>query len=273
MSHSAIPFSHYDAMPAYEPSLDLPYERPAALDSCKSNVGGRERLISLAAGTAVAVFGLVKGQRGRLPLVALGVAIAGRGLTGRCQLYKRLGINTASPRTDRPRTAIPAKQGYKVEKAVTINRPAAELYAFWCDLANLPQVMRHLESVEILDDNRSRWTAVGPLGRPFTWDAEIFNDRANELIAWRSIPGGDVDTAGSIHFVPQSHDRGTEVKVSLKYDPPAGKLGAWIASVLGSDLESQIAEDLANFKRRMETGEVPTVAGQTSGRTHDSINV
>lgn len=272
MSHSAIPFSLSDAMPAHEPSLRSPYDGPPAFNACEANVGGRERLLSLAAGTALGAFGLFRGQRGRLPLVALGIALAGRGLTGRCQLYQILGINTASPCVDRHRTVIPAKQGYKVEKAVTINRPVVELYAFWRDLANLPQVMRHLESVEVLDGQRSRWTALGPLGRPFTWDAEIFNDRANELIAWRSIPGGDVDTAGSIHFIPQSHNRGTEVKVSLKYDPPAGKLGAWIASVLGSDLESQIVEDLANFKRQMETGEVPTVAGQSSGRTQDSLN-
>lgn len=269
MSRSAIPLSLTEPMPVHEPSLRSPYSGAAAASSCGANVSGRERMLSLAAGAAIGAFGLMRGQRGRLPLVALGAALAGRGLTGRCQLYHMLGINTAAPCADRPQTAIPAKQGYKVEKAVTINRPAAELYGFWRDLSNLPQVMRHLKKVEV-DESRSRWTAVGPLGRPFTWDAEIFNDRANEIIAWRSIPGGDVDTAGSIHFIPQSHDRGTEVKVSLKYDPPAGKLGAWIASVLGSELESQIVEDLANFKRQMEAGEIPTVVGQSSGRRERS---
>ena len=270
MSHTAVPISSSKSMPAHEPSLRSPFAGPPAATTCGANVSGRERMLSLAAGAALGAFGLMRGQRGRLPLVALGAALAGRGLTGRCQLYHLLGINTAAPCADRPQTAIPAKQGYRVEKAVTINRPAAELYAFWRNLANLPQVMRHLKEVEVLDESRSRWTAVGPLGRPFAWDAEIFNDRANEMIAWRSIPGGDVDTAGSIHFIPQSHDRGTEVKVSLKYDPPAGKLGAWIASVLGSDLETQIVEDLANFKRQMEAGEIPTVVGQSSGRREGS---
>jgi uncharacterized membrane protein len=86
------------------------------------------------------------------------------------------------------------------------------------------------------------------------------------MIAWQSLPGGDVATAGSIHFKELGNKRGTEVAVSLKYDPPAGRVGAWLATLLGSGVEKQIADDLRNFKRYVETGETPTVEGQPSGR-------
>jgi uncharacterized membrane protein len=153
-----------------------------------------------------------------------------------------------------------------VEKAVTINRPAADLYQFWRKLENLPQVMRHLDRVAATDGARSHWVAKGLLGRQVKWDAEIFNDRENEVIAWRSLPGGDVDTAGSVHFKQQDHDRGTIVAVSLKYDPPAGKLGAWAATLFGENPEESIAEDLRAFKQVMEAGEIPSTRGQPSGR-------
>jgi uncharacterized membrane protein len=71
-----------------------------------------------------------------------------------------------------------------------------------------------------------------------------------------------VDTAGSIHFSPLTHDRGTKVTISLSYNPPAGKVGAKLADFFGWGLEQQIAEDLHRFKSLMETGEITTAASQ-----------
>src|SRR5438034_10305159 len=87
--------------------------------------------------------------------------------------------------------------------------------------------MSHLQSVKVLDDKRSHWVAKGPIGSDAEWDAEIINEIPNELIAWRSVDGSTVDNAGSVHFLPLRG--GTEVRVILRYYPPAGKLGAEIA--------------------------------------------
>jgi uncharacterized membrane protein len=103
------------------------------------------------------------------------------------------------------------------------------------------------------------------LGKTVEWDAEIFNDVENELIAWRSLPGGDVATVGSVRFAPPENHRGTRVTVNMKYDPPAGKVGVWAASMLGADPDSEIQEDLGRFKQMMESGEAPTTAGQSFG--------
>src|SRR5207248_82918 len=159
------------------------------------------------------------------------------------------------------RTSVPAGSGCKVEKTITINKPASELYGYWRNLENLPRFMRHLESVTA-DGNRSHWVAKAPLGTSVSWDAEIITERPNELIGWRSLPGSTVDTAGSVHFGQAPGGRGTEVHVTLKYDPPAGKVGATVANWLGEAPEQEIAEDLSTFKRMMEAGEIPTTQGQ-----------
>jgi uncharacterized membrane protein len=230
---------------------------------CGVNVGSYERLASLFAGTTLAGYGLFQSQRGRLPLATLGAALVYRGLTGRCMTYAALGVSTADKHNDA--TVIPAKQGVKVEKTITVNRPASELYGFWREVENLPKVMRHLKRVDAIDRTRSHWVAEA-LGKEVEWDAEIFNDRENEAIAWRSLPGGDVDTAGSVHFKPLGQTQATQMTVSLKFDPPAGKVAAWLADLLGDGLEDKVADDLCNFKRFMEIGENASRAGEPAGR-------
>jgi uncharacterized membrane protein len=113
--------------------------------------------------------------------------------------------------------------------------------------------MSNLKKVEQLDSQRSHWVARGPIGSEIEWDAEIHNERGNELIAWRSLPGGDIDTAGSIHFRPARQPRVTEVTLSMKFNPPAGRIGARIAEWLGEGLEQKLDEDLPRFKQVMET--------------------
>jgi uncharacterized membrane protein len=119
--------------------------------------------------------------------------------------------------------------------------------------------MEHLESVQVLDDRRSRWTAKGPAGRNVEWEAEIHNEIPGERIAWRSLPNADVDNAGSVHFRDLGNGR-TEVRVVLSYAPPAGRLGAAIAKLFGEEPSQQVAEDLRRFKQVMEAGEVASTA-------------
>ncbi|SCG74976.1 SRPBCC family protein [Micromonospora coxensis] len=143
-----------------------------------------------------------------------------------------------------------------MEVGVTVNRPASEAYRFWRDLENLPRFMAHLEAVRVEDLRISHWTARGPAGRHVGWDAEIVEDRPNELIAWRSLPGARVRNAGRVRFVPAPGDRGTEVRVELGYAPPAGRLGRAVAKLFGEEPEQQVRDDLRRFKQVLETGEV-----------------
>jgi uncharacterized membrane protein len=228
------------------------------------NVGPTERLISMVGGGLLGLYGLSRRSSGGLLLAGTGAALAFRGATGHCHVYQSLGVSSAS---HRERTAVPSGQGIKIEESVTILRSQEELFGFWRRLENLPRVMHHLCSVQELGGNRSHWVAKGLTGN-VEWDAEIITERPNELIGWKSLDDSEVDTAGSVHFRPAPGNRGTEVKVVLSYNPPAGQVGATIAWLAGHDPESQIREDLRAFKRLMETGTVPTTEGQSRGKCY-----
>ena len=225
------------------------------------NVAPTERLVSLGLGTCLTVFGITSRKFSPLALAAGGYLLY-RGLAGNCPLYQALGVGTDG--TSGPEAVIPAREGVKVEHSVTVNRPAGEVYRFWRNLSELPRFMDHLNEVRETGAGKSHWVARGPLGMSVAWDAELIEDRP-EVISWRSLPGSDVDTAGSVHFTAAPAGRGTEVRVTLKYDPPAGKLGHALAQVFGGSPDRQIEEDLHRFKSVMETGTTPTTQGQPRG--------
>ena len=143
-----------------------------------------------------------------------------------------------------------------VTEAITINRPRNEVYGFWHNFENLPRFMAHLESVEVLDQGRSHWKAKAPAGTTVEWDAETVEDRPNELIAWRSLPGSTIPNSGSVRFKDAPGNRGTEIVVELRYQPPGGKIGALFAKLFGEEPEQQIKGDLRRFKQVMEIGEI-----------------
>ncbi|HKP87665.1 MAG TPA: SRPBCC family protein [Blastocatellia bacterium] len=139
---------------------------------------------------------------------------------------------------------------------ITINRPPEEVYRFWRNFENLPRFMSHLESVQVMGDKRSHWVAKAPAGMSVEWDAEIIDDRPNQLIAWRSLEGADVDNYGTVSFDRAPGGRGTEIRVEVEYNPPGGALGAGIAKLFGEAPEQQIKGDLRRLKQVLEIGEV-----------------
>src|SRR2546423_9525886 len=155
-----------------------------------------------------------------------------RGAKGYKRLYRIVGKKAPG----KPVTL--AKRPLKFDQAIAVNRPPADLYSFWRNLENLPKVMSHLLSVQQGLDGRSHWVAKAPAGTVVEWDAQVINDVANELIAWRSLEGSDVDNAGSVHFeaLPEG---GTRVCVVIRYTPPADILGAKMAKLFGADPEGE----------------------------------
>jgi uncharacterized membrane protein len=176
-----------------------------------------------------------------------------------------MGIRTAPLGQGAETTAVPYELGIRVDRAITIARPRAEIYRFWRNLSNLPRFMKNVESITD-DGTRSHWVVKAPGGRTVQWDAVIHNEIENELIAWRSLPGAKVANAGSVWFRDAPGGRGTEIRVELQYDPPAGVLGAIVASLQGKEPGQQIQEDLYRLKALLEAGEVVTTEGQPGGR-------
>jgi len=212
------------------------------------NVGALERGLSLIGGGALVLYGLRR-SLGNLTLMLGGGALIYRGLTGYCAAYQALGVNTATR---------DAGLGVALRATITVNKPAAEVYRFWRHLENHPRFMRHLESVASTNGKRSHWVAQAPLPAPIEWDADIVSERENALLSWRSLPGSDVDHAGTVRFRELPNGRGTEVRVRLEYAPPGGLVGVAVGNLFKTLTEQQLKEDLRRFKQIIETGETPT---------------
>jgi uncharacterized membrane protein len=218
------------------------------------NVADAERWASAVGGGLLAVYGLKRGSLGGLALAAIGGALVYRGYTGQCSVYRALDVDTASGRSGK--LAEPVHGGTLVKSTLTVDRPAAELHDFWSDVNNLNSFMNHVESITRLDDTHSRWVIKGPFGITLQWDSEILTSNPPEVISWRSIPGGDLNSAGSVQFRPAPGNQGTEVTLEVNYEPPAGAIGKAIAKVMGQDPERVVADHLRRFKQLMETGEI-----------------
>jgi uncharacterized membrane protein len=137
-----------------------------------------------------------------------------------------------------------------------IAKPRAELYAFWHNFENLPRFMDHLMAVRVESPSRSHWKAKAPAGQTVEWDAELVNDVPDTIIAWKSVGDAAVPNAGAVNFSDAPGGRGTIVKVTLDYEPPAGKLGAAVARLFGEEPDKQVRDDLRRFKQLMETGDI-----------------
>jgi uncharacterized membrane protein len=239
------------------------------------NVGRGERAASIGAGTLLLARGVqTRGWLGTATAL-MGIAFLRRGITGYCYTYQALGINSASEASTNGKrgekgtgqnVSVPHLTGTRIDEAVTVNLPPAEVYRFWRNLANIAEFMEHVESVRTMEDgNRSQWTAKGPGGKCVEWEALIISEKENERIAWRSTEGSDIPHAGSVQFREAAGGRGTEVHVEILYSPPGGPAGAMLAKVFGEDPAKQIRSDLKRIKARLEAGVLPNTEGQPVG--------
>jgi uncharacterized membrane protein len=199
----------------------------------------------------------------RRPAAATGLALASGAL-----MYRRLDGRRAagrSPLTE-TRAALGERRGIHVREAIRLERPIGEVYRFWRQLEQLPRFMSHLDSVEeTADGTRSHWIARGPAGLRVEWDAEIINEQENRTLAWTSLPGSDIVTAGSVTFAPARGGRSTQVTVRLQYAPPAGRAGDWVAWAFGRAPAQTVREDLRRLKQLLEAGELARAGRASTG--------
>jgi uncharacterized membrane protein len=219
------------------------------------NIHPIERCASVVGGTLLAAAGLRRRSRGGGLMVLAGSEMLRRGMTGRSFLYQALGTRTRSTGQGAKTTSVPYELGERGRALIRIERPRSEVFAFWRDLRNLPQFMKHLKSIKVLDSKHSHWVAQGPAGKSLEWNAEIITESPNKLIGWRSVKGSTVDSAGSVHF-EDTPGGGTEVTVEFQYNLPAGSAGALIARLFGRDAQAEMQTDLMRLKYLLEHAEV-----------------
>lgn len=217
------------------------------------NVPRWERIASVVLGGGLAgvgiarVAGVRRSERGIASGVALGIlgiALLGRGLSGRSGLYRMRAV----------------RKGIEVRRAVTIQCTPREVYELWRDLRNLPRFMEHVKSIEIETDRVSRWrVAEGP--KTLEWRAEITEDTPGRRLRWRTLPGSDIEHEGVLDVYEAPGGRGTVVEVRMRYRPPGGLVVMGMLNGILRKLPGlQLAEELARLRMLIETGELATGA-------------
>src|SRR5437660_8179620 len=93
-------------------------------------------------GGALAVLGLSRRSRSGIALAAAGGLLAYQGAT------------------------LDPEKEFHAEASFVVNCSPQKAYQYWRDFENLPRFMRNLQSVKVLEDGRSEWSAVGRLNMP-----------------------------------------------------------------------------------------------------------
>jgi uncharacterized membrane protein len=201
------------------------------------------RLVGGATGASL----LVAGAR-RRGWIGGGMAILGLGLVSRA----------ASNRPMRRLLRIGgSRAGIDVRKAIAIDAPVSQVYAFWERWENFPQFLEHVREVRDEGGGWTRWRVAGPAGVELVYDAVVTATIPNHLIAWKTAPRQAIRHAGVVRF-EESAPGSTRVEVHMTYNPPAGQLGHAVASLMGADPRSALDDDLLRLKSLLEEGRSPS---------------
>lgn len=206
----------------------------------KTNVGNTERLISIAAGTALVAYRLKFGKRRKLlfdPVFAEGISLLARGLIGVDPFYRALDVSTVSPKpySKLEKTSWLGTVTYRVRRSITIDKPREELFKRWRFIGMLPPAMNEIDEV------------------PY------------ECVSWRSAQAERPERAGTIYFREAPGGRGTELTVELEYVVSGGAIGKFLKTIQGREPEQKLREALRRFKQIVETGEVSTSDMRVAG--------
>jgi len=216
---------------------------PAPAENNHINLNWPERYTSIIGGVKLGYSGfknLFASPFSSIVKIGAGGYLLNRGVTGHCELYAKIGKYTDDP------------DNINIRSAFIVHKPRHEVYAFWRRLDNLPLFMKHLKSVDLLPNDRSKWvlrlpTVVGSV----SWMAEIVKDKPGEMIGWSSLPGSVIDNVGKVRF-RDTGDGNTRVDIVISYQPAAGGVGAGIARILSPVFRSMVEKDIQNFKHYMD---------------------
>ncbi|HEY8271983.1 MAG TPA: SRPBCC family protein [Pseudobdellovibrionaceae bacterium] len=159
----------------------------------------------------------------------------------------------------------------KSRHAVTIRKSPSEVYTFFRDFKNFPLFIQNLIQVQVLSEHRSHWILQLKNEATVEWDIEIIQEIPDQLLAWRSVEGSEVETAGTIRFEKAPANRGTVVRLAMDYSLPGGKLTELTLLFTGEPPELVIMKNIKRLKAYLETGELPTIEGQPSSTSGSSL--
>jgi uncharacterized membrane protein len=206
------------------------------------NLGERERFASALAGSLL-IYATTRKHTINTLLLLGGGYLLYRAMTGRCAVSAAIS----------GRRSRAAADDLKVRTQLVVNKPRAEVYAFWRRLENLPLFMNHLEHVDELDGRTSAWRLKLP-GRvgDIRWEARVVKDEKDTEISWHSVEGAAIRNTGKVNF-SDTPGKGTRIDVMIMYGVPSGPIGERLSAVLTPAFRQRVEEDIHRCKEYLET--------------------
>jgi uncharacterized membrane protein len=235
------------------------------------NVGPLERGLSLAVGALAGARALRSGSARRYYLGAAAGYLIYRGVTGRCPLYRALGV-----------TGSEIGRTVEASGRITVQRPVSLVYRFLRDPVNFPRFSTHLESVTPLPSDGSarregarEWRCRANFrGRgSLEWEMLLAVDEPDRRLTWLAPSHSPVHCALEARLVEGS--AGTAIFVDLWVVPPSGPVAASALRRIedsrllrraGVGPSQLLQHELRRLRQVLETGETATVAGQSAAR-------
>ncbi|WP_436908466.1 SRPBCC family protein [Halosimplex marinum] len=252
---------HTDRGEREPPGSDRPGRSASGTDTER-----RGRAIRGIAGAGLVLYGL-----GRRSLRGAAAAVAGgwlltRALRGDRERGGTGGSGNWSAPRERGREPEGAPpESLDVQRSITVERPAEELYERWRDPETHERVWAHFAEVREVGEDRQHWAVSGPRGVSLEWDAEVVAADPGEFLRWKSLPGARVPNEGSVRFRSRGEAE-TEVTLHVRFDPPGGRVGSALAERADLVPDAAAGTALRRFKSLVETGEMPTLERNPSAR-------
>jgi uncharacterized membrane protein len=118
------------------------------------------------------------------------------------------------------------------------------VWQLWSDLEQMPNWMKWIESVKVLDDRPelSRWKLASG-NFEFTWLSRILKEIPHQIIQWESVDG--LPNKGAIRFYDRKEE-GSIVRLTVGYKIPL--VLKWMDGLfLGQVVESTLQADMDRF--------------------------
>jgi uncharacterized membrane protein len=149
-------------------------------------------------------------------------------------------------------TAGDKRRRVSFKSMLDIERPVADVFAFFKNFENFAHVTTGIRSVIDYEDGRSRWEVTTPSGRTLTWNAVVTKYVPNSVIAWESVPHSDVETTGLVRFTPLSPGR-TRLELAITYRPTRTDLADAVHSLLAPRNTRRLRADLEQARHYIES--------------------
>jgi uncharacterized membrane protein len=237
------------------------------METAEQNVHPVERIVSTVLGGALLIRSLSRRSPGA---GILGIALLYRGVSGHSYLYQILGVNTANGNKQEEKGAadgVPV-----IERSITVEKPADELYRYWRDPRELSKILGKFGEVTAVDGNRMHWRMNVPFRRNMEWDTQIVEDHPGQVLRWETVEGASMPNQGMVRFNPAPGDWGTETKLYFRFEPPGGMLVKKAVKRLNVVPRLLAERVLRRFKSLAETGEMPTLERNPSARVGSYVD-